>query len=414
MLSMTFVVSGGYRSAQGSSPELTTLHAFSSNASDGGFPVGGVVIGSHGVLYGTTDSGGAYGMGTVFALTPPASPGGTWTEAVLYNFTGGSDGGDPSASVVIGDNGTLYGTTAFLSGTVFSLAPPASPDRPWTETVLHSFLGGSNDGAQPQAGVAIGDDGTLYGTTYDGGASDLGTVFALMPPPSPGDSWREMVLHNFTGGTDDGAQPDAGVVIGSDGVLYGSTYVGGAGSPDCSAGCGTVFSLTPPTSPGGAWAENLLFSFNYGDGGLPNSLTIGSGVLYGTTYTGGTAGYGVVFSLTPPTSPRGSWTLAVLHDFAAPTAHDGEYPTGGVVIGGRGVLYGTTTSGGVRHGTAYSLTPPTSPSASWTESVLHRFTGGVDGGQPYAGLVIGHDGRLYGTTSSGGDAGGGTVFELKP
>jgi len=311
------------------------LHNFTGGG-DGAVPYAGVVIGSGGVLYGATPAGGGSSdFGTVFALTPPASPGGAWTETVLHAFTGGRNGAYPYGNIAIGKSGVLYGTTygggTARSGTVFSLTPPASPGGAWTEAVLHSFTGG-NDGTNPHAGVAIGSGGVLYGTTAHGGSSCCGTVFSLAPPASPGGDWTETVLHDFTGGSD-GTDPYAGVAIGSGGVLYGTTYAGG------SLGAGTVFALTPPASPGDPWAETILLNFSvahpYG------SVVIGNnGVLYSTTSAGGNSGNGSVFSLTPPASPGGQWTETVLHSFAGGT--DGASPFAGVAIGSAGVLYGTT------------------------------------------------------------------------
>jgi len=242
----------------------------------------------------------------VFSLTPPASPGGAWTENVLYSFKGGADGAHPVAGVVIGTGGVLYGTTyaggSSSHGTVFSVTPPASPGGAWTENVLYTFTAGT--GANPKAGVVIGAGGVLYGTTYYGGASNLGTIFNLRPPASPGGPWTRKVLHSFTGATGDGAYPFAGVVIGSGGVLYGTT-VGGGGSTACTSGsapgCGTVFSLTPPASPGGAWTEGVLYSFTGGDGSDPRAgVVIGpGGALYGTTAGGGGSNNGTVFALVP-------------------------------------------------------------------------------------------------------------------
>jgi len=207
------------------------------------------------VLYGTTVNGGSSAFGTVFSLTPPAAPGGAWTEAVLHNFAGPpSDGYALQAGLVIGKGGVLYGTTweggtvpcLDICGTVFSLTPPAAPGGAWTEAVLYSFTGGS-DGDAP-GGVVIGNGGVLYGTTQFGGASNVGTVFSLTPPAAPGGAWTEAVLHSFTGSPNDGADPE-GVVIDVSGVLYGTTQSGG------SSAFGTVFSLTPPAAPGGMWTE---------------------------------------------------------------------------------------------------------------------------------------------------------------
>ena len=357
----TLLVFAACTRAQTPSPTLTTLYT---GGMGGAQPYAGVVIGSGGVLYGTATYGGTgscyLGCGTVFSLTPPASSGGAWTEAVLHSF-GGSDGSYPEASVVIGSGGVLYGTTTFGGsgpcsngcGTVFSLTPPASPGGAWTEAVLYNFQSGSPLSGSP-LGVVIGSAGALYGATSDGGSGSCpggcGTVFSLTPPASPGGVWTETVVHSFAAAID-AAFPDAGVVIGNGGVLYGTGAYGGTGS--CPGGCGAVFSLAPPTSPGGAWTETVLYSFRGGS--------------------------------------------------------DGSGPTAGVVVGSGGVLYGTTAGTGSGAGTVFSLTPPASPGGAWTEAVLHDFTCGSDGCSPFAGVVIGSGGVLYGTTFSTP----GTVFSLK-
>jgi len=380
---------------------------------DGSWPHAGVVINKNGVLYGTTTDGGTVGAGTVFSLTPPASAGGAWTETILHDFTYGTDGSYPQAGVAIGKNGVLYGTTSsggtVGAGTVFSLTPPASPGGAWTERVIYNFMYGT-DGSHPYAGVTVGNNGVLYGTTSSGGTVGAGTVFALAPPETRDGAWTETVIYNFMYGTD-GSWPYAGVVINKNGVLYGTTTDGGT------VGAGTVFSLTPPASPGADWTETILHDFTYGtDGSYPQAgVVIGkNGVLYGTTTSGGTVGAGTVFSLTPPASPGGAWTERVIYNFMYGT--DGSHPYAGVAISKNGVLYGTTTDGGsVGAGTIFSLTPPASPRGAWTETILHNFTYGTDDGSyPAAGVVIGRNGVLYGTTSSGGTVGAGTVFSMTP
>jgi uncharacterized repeat protein (TIGR03803 family) len=165
---------------------------------------------------------------------------------VLYSF-GSSDGFHPFGPVVLGDGEVLHGTTGeggpSGTGTVFSLTPPAYPGGSWAETVLCDFAD-STEGTFPVGGVVIGPGGVLYGTTQQGGSSNEGTVFSLTPPASPGNSWTETVLHSFTGGTD-GGQPLAGVVIDNSGALYGTTEYGGIKKRSCNSGCGTVFMLTP-------------------------------------------------------------------------------------------------------------------------------------------------------------------------
>jgi len=318
-------------------PSLHTLHSFG-GGSDGASPYSeSLAVGCGGVLYGTTQAGGTSNDGTVFALTPPRTPGGSWSETVLHSFNG-SDGTLPSEGVVIGPGGVLYGTTdsggTSNYGVVFSLTPSTPSGDSCTERTLYNFAGGS-DGAHPRQ-LVIGLNG-LYGTTdgYVAGASAMGTVFSLTPPASPGGSWTETTLYTFAGGSD-GATPYTGLVIGAGGVLYGTTFYGGT------ANGGTVFTLTPPASRSASWTEDILHTFTGGsDGSGPYAgVVIGSdGVLYGTTQYGGAAGRGTVFSLTPPASEDGAWTENVLHSFAG---REGAGPVAGIAIGPRGVLYTTT------------------------------------------------------------------------
>ena len=270
------------------------LYSFGSG-SDGAFPFGSMIFDSKGELYGTTAYGGSSGGGTVFQLSPPTSSGGSWAETVLYSFGGTGDGAHPRASLILGSNGDLYGTTAYgggtsNDGTVFQLAPSTTGNG-WTETVLYRFKGGTTDGALPYAPLIFGS-GDLYGTTYGGGTSSVGTVFQLAPSTTGG-SWTETVLYSFKGGTTDGANPAAALILGS-GDLYGTTYGGGTSS------VGTVFQLAPSTT-GGSWTETVLHSFGgTGDGAHPFApLILGSnGDLYGTTaYGGGTSNDGTVFKI---------------------------------------------------------------------------------------------------------------------
>jgi uncharacterized repeat protein (TIGR03803 family) len=184
-------------------------------------------------------------------LTPRYTLGGSWGYSVLYRFRGGSDGEIPQAGLVIGRNGELHGTTiyggssscAFGCGTVFSLTPPASPSETWREMIVHAFTG-APDGANPYTGLVMSNViGVLFGVTGGGGnsACACGTVFALEPPPISGDCWREVVLHNFGGGKS-GSDPQATPVLGTNGVLYGTTLLGGASSTSTEC-CGTVFQL---------------------------------------------------------------------------------------------------------------------------------------------------------------------------
>ena len=427
------LIFASYTVAQPPTGEFKALYSFTPQR--GGPPNPGMTIGGGGVLYGTTGGGPS---GTVFSLSPPASPGGAWTERVLHVFGSNLDGSGPQAGVAIGAGGVLYGTTIYGGtyfcgqdlgcGTVFSVSPPASPGAAWTEAVIHSFSSGGTDGFHPAANLAIGSGGVLYGTTQEGGTGFdalCGTVFSLTPPATPSGAWTEALLYTFPGTGGEGCDPQ-NLVIGKEGELYGTSYSGGA------SGAGTVFLLTPPRSTGGRWAEKVLYSF--GDNGagfavsIPSpSLAIGrDGVLYGTTGFLGTTtatcggGCGTVFSLTPPASPGSAWTEALVYSFGG-APNDGSGPVG-VVIGtgpsGHHMLYGATSGGGANTcgqagcGTVYSLTPPASPGGAWTETILYNFTPTTAIGSVNAGLAIGNDGALYGATGAYNMSGDGSVFAL--
>jgi hypothetical protein len=434
----------------------TTLYTFGS-APDGANPEGPLAVGKNGALYGTTEYGGAYGYeeppsrgvgyGTVFSLTPPMSPGGAWTKTTLWNFGGTTaDGAYPVGGLAIGPNGTLYGvTTATLGGdgvgTVFSLTPPPAAGGSWTETVLHNFGTASNDGWYG-SDLVMGARGVLYGTTLGGGAYGTycgvvsfycgGTVFSLSPPGSEGGTWTESVLWAFGGFQGDGIAPSS-VVIGGDGVLYGTTEVGGpyyvppyGGCADAPRGkaiyCeGTVFSLTPPTAEGEPWTENVLWSFGGPDstGSWPNGVVVGSGgVLYGTTRQTSKVGvFGTVFSLSPPSLPGGAWSEQDIHGFLANGAQSGGggSPYGSLLIGESGALYGTTFDGGdAGVGAIFVLRPPASPAEPWAPATLWDFEAGSGGQCPAAGLVMSGHGVLYGTTSGTYCGPVASVFELTP
>ncbi|MBZ5665767.1 MAG: hypothetical protein LAO30_14290 [Acidobacteriia bacterium] len=360
----------------------SVLHSFALNDTDGYYPYAGLAIDTTGNLYGTTYEGGSYNEGTVFKVSPSG------TVTALHSF-GGGDGANPYLCRVVRDKaGNLYGVTiqggANGVGTVFKLSPTG------TETVLHSFAADGKDGYRPYASLAIDTTGNLYGTTTSGGASSYGTVFKVTP------SGTETVLYSFKGGTD-GCNPyNSGVVLGKKGVLYGATVACGANA------VGTVFKLTRTGT------ETVLHSFaNSGtDGFNPYAglvLDKTTGNFYGTTYYGGASDAGTVFMVTP------TGTETVVHSFAT-DGKDGYHPYAGLVLDKTGNLYGTTSAGGVSGlGTAFKITP------SGTETVLHSFANnGTDGYYPYASLVLGKKGILYGTTYVGGGLGYGTVFKIVP
>jgi uncharacterized repeat protein (TIGR03803 family) len=324
----------------------TVLYSFTGGM-DGAFPSEKLVLDARGNLYGTTIYGGnaqcnvwfQYTCGTVFKVTPAGQ------ETVLYRFTGGKDGGNPMASVVLDAKGNLYGTTfeggagtcPGNCGTVFKVTPRGK------ETVLHSF--NRADGAYPEAGLVFDKKGNLYGTTAAGGKfQNAGTVFKLTP------SGKETVLHSFPLGftTTDGAQPRTGLVFDKKGNLYGTTLRGG--DRGCSGGagfgCGVVFKVTPSD-------EDVIYTFTGGpDGAYPSDLVLdASGNMYGTTPNGGVYGLGTVFKVTP----TGQETI--LHTFNGFPA-DGAYPEAGLVWDANGNLYGTSGVGGAYgYGTVFKLVP---------------------------------------------------------
>ncbi|MGA8149439.1 MAG: choice-of-anchor tandem repeat GloVer-containing protein [Terriglobales bacterium] len=269
-----------------------------------------------------------------------------------------------------------------------------------TYKVLHRFTG--TDGNSPSAGLIFDQSGNLYGTTRYGGGNGSGVVFELIP--NQDGSWTESVVHSFTGSYD-GYRPFATLIFDQAGSLYGTTQYGGAKRG------GIVFELTP--SAGGSWKESILYNFsdgNYGGEPLDSVVLDQTGNLYGTTTSGGNlggcsaTGCGVVFKLTP--MPGGSWKETKLHRFTG--GKDGGVPYAGLIFDQAGNLYGTTTSrgnlsycNGTGCGVVFKLTPM--PGGSWKETALHQFTGGKDGASPYASLIFDQSGNLYGTTTSGGN-----------
>jgi uncharacterized repeat protein (TIGR03803 family) len=204
---------------------------------DGSAPSSGLIFDGKGNLYGMTSAGGERNLGAVIQLTPAS--GGSWTERVLYSFQGGDDGAQPHGGLIFDAAGNLYGTTALggaaQGGTVFMLTPDSSGS--WSETVLYTFTGGA-DGGLPLDSVAFDLAGNLYGTTVEGGSDAAGTVFSLKPTALG--AWRETVLHSFDGPlSKDGINPEAPVIFDKTGNLYGTALGAGDGS------VGVVFRITP-------------------------------------------------------------------------------------------------------------------------------------------------------------------------
>lgn len=356
------------------------LYNFTGGA-DGRNPNGPLVRDASGNLYGTTQNGGASNWGTVFKLDKAGH------ETVLYSFTGGADGGTPTAGVIRDSDGNLYGTNDIAGasapicaeigcGLVFKL------DSTGHETVLYSFSNGPY--MYPGVSKLIRDSaGNLYGTIHDGGPTGEGGVFKV------DSSGKGTILYAFPGG--DGVDPGANLTRTPSGTILGTTVFGGEWN------AGTVFMISPRGK------ETVLHHFTGGaDGGLPQGSVIqdAEGNIYGTASQGGGFGQGVVFKIDP------SGKESVLHDF---NGLDGAAPVSGVTRDSEGNLYGTTFFGGTTGGSGvvYQLDP------SGNETVLYSFSG-PDGANPTSGVVRDSAGNLYGTTSRGGPAGtgSGVVYKL--
>lgn len=360
---------------------FTVLHTFG-GVGDGQQAQFGVIAGSDGALYGVTTNGGANNLGTVFTLGKDGS-----NYAVLFSF-GGTNGQYPQAGLLEGSDHLLYGTTSYRRtnsyGTIFQINKTGS-----NYVTLHDFTGANDDGWYPR-NLIEGDDGALYGTCTDGGMEGQGIVFKLNK--SGGDY---TVLHHFSWTNNDGRLPQSGLLKASDSLLYGTTASGGR------ADYGALYRLEQTGSN-----AIVVASFNWpgGDGWNPlaNLIEASDGVLYGTTFNGGSNEFGTVFRMNKDQSG-----YAVLHHFDWAT--DGAFPRGGVIEGANGALFGTAFEGGSNSfGTVFTLSKDGSGF-----SVLHHFSGlNGDGSHPQAALLQGSDGALYGTTAQGGSNGWGTVFTL--
>ena len=374
--------------------KLTVLHTFS--GPDGLMPYSGVTLDQGGNLYGTTYGGGSSGLGTVYQLKRHGS---SYIHNQLHAFTGGNDGQQPLGGLIFGPDGALYGTTSggeVTSGTIFTLRPPATACHtalcPWTEPLVYDVGGfngiqptygqvafdqsgyiygttafggneygdvyelsrsgdgwtgkelyvfGDPDAMYPPHNVVFDSAGNLYGTADAGGTDDEGAVFELVPS---GSGWSERILASFgAADTGIGGFPVAGLIMDGAGNFYGAT----AGD-DTTA---SVFELSPS---GSSWRLTALHSFATSGnsvGPFGNLVMDNNGNLYGTTMALGAFGMGNIFKLSP--SGNG-WIYTDLYDFS--NSGDGEYPTGDLIIDSEGNLYGTNL-GESGHGVVWELTP---------------------------------------------------------
>jgi uncharacterized repeat protein (TIGR03803 family) len=414
------------------------LHSFAATTNDAKQPYAGLIQARDGALYGTTQFGGISNQGAIFTLQTDASG-----YSLLHQFTGAAgDGSQPTAKLIEGSDDALYGTTHFGGntnlGTVFKLNKDGT-----AFSILHSFSGTIHDGAHPYASLIEGPDGMLYGTTIEGGTADRGTVFKLT---QGGQNYS--ILHNFTGTTNDGAQPYSPLLRASDDRLYGATAFGG------NTDSGTLFQIDPdgtayqllrsfintnqnPSLPysvliedsdgalhGATWAGGnnnhgalyrlnkdgqdftVLHSFARGQDAIApygTLLEASNQILYGTTWTGGSHDQGTIFKL----NQNGS-QYAILRNLSDSDG-DGTLLNAGLIEGTDGSLYGTAVTGGPNNsGAVIAIDKDGS-----RFRVLRNFTGTAgDGFYPYAGLLEASDGALYGTTAYGGTSSRGTIFRM--
>jgi uncharacterized repeat protein (TIGR03803 family) len=350
---------------------------------------------------------------TVFAMIGATSAVASPTERMLFDFTNMRSGLAPQSGVVFGPDGALYGTTleggsstlgGGGSGEVFRLAPPAPSHTGWRQEVLHTFTDRPSDGKNPYGNLVVDSTGTLYGTTAVGGASGFGAIFRLSSsgPISDNNCWNYSLIFSFLGGS--GTYPKGPLLIDSAGNLYGTTSSGGAFDG------GVVFKMTPPAPGQTGWTQTVLHIVSPDQDGYPINPALAmdrSGAIFGTIQQGrrgsNRSEHGSVFKLTPPMGLDTGWKYSVLYNFTNEST--GSIPKSGVVIGADGVLYGTTSSGAAGHGAVYALTPPGSSKDRWVATVVHNLPRGPNAQASDGTLTIDRSGSLFGTS-------GGIVFGL--
>ena len=373
-----------YRMSQGGT--LTTLANFYNNTNatlSGNNPQSSLVQGADGNFYGTTNTGGLYGNGTVFKMTPA----GQVTILVSFNSTSVPRGSNPVSGLTVGTDGNFYGVTqnggTSSLGTIFQVTPAG------VLTTLVNFTGttGSFLGSSPRSALTLAADGSFYGTTATGGAGGFGTIFKV----TPAGVLTTLVQFTGTTGAYPGSTPIGALVQGTDGSLYGSTSLGGVNN------LGTAFKVTTTAT------FTSLTSFTGASGSVLGTNPKGAlvqmpdGNFYGTTQSGGVNNLGTVFSITP------AGALTTLVNFTGSTgAALGTTPQGALVVGTDGAMYGTTNSGGLNNvGSIFKVT------TGGLFTTLVNVTAAPNIGR----LVQGAAGNLFGSTLGGGGANGfGTLF----
>jgi uncharacterized repeat protein (TIGR03803 family) len=394
----------------------TLLHTFV-GGSDGTFPASTLIRDGARNLYGTTFSGGGHGnfgqgSGTVFQLS--RNPNGRWSEHVLYQFTGGTDGLNPYGALLLDAKGNLYGTTlsggAHNLGTVYKLVPPASSGGTWSQKVLYSFAGG-NDGEVPYGGVIADARGNLYGTTSGGGGTNSGTIFELSPKGAS--AWSESVLYTFNFLSGEG--PYCSLVMDTNGKLYGTTFRGGNNDG------GTAFQLSPVPGGWSLNFIHHFANILGGNGDasepLAGMIIDRSGNLYGTALGGGVSSGGAVFEISPS---QGGWQEQVIHSFTANSDGYIPYgilafgPSGSLF---GTTEYGGGLGQCFFHVLAYcgTIFKMSGSGSNWSESTYLSFdNAGPFGFGPVTGVLVSADGTLYATAEVGGTSDDGTILAITP
>lgn len=433
-----------------SAASLTTLYSFTGGA-DGAFLNGALVLGPKNSLIGTALGGGMNNDGTLFQLTPPAATGGAWSFAVIHSFADGADGATP-VSLVNGTGSAIYGITMYGGGyaacqvngvahgcgTIFEATPPAAGQTGWTVTTLHAFTALA-DGYYP-SGLTRDASGNLIGFAQGGtgncttaASSGCGVVFRLSPPAAGSTAWNFTTLYNFAAPSDGLAPSGTPLVDPATGVIYGQTAAGGAtGSTACApqAGCGEVFSVTPPEAGSTIWTKTAILLSNgiSGTGALNGMIEDSSGDLFGLTNAGGrdtaaclaqpsagvAAGCGVAFELAAPAAGTSKRVLSAIWNFT--NGADGSYPYYSAFTVKSGTYYATAGGDGKKtFGAVVGFTPPAAGGTKWTQSTLYGFKAQTDGAQPVGQLIL-RGGVFYGVTYGGfpGPAAHGSVFALTP
>lgn len=397
--------------------KLTYLYSFGTVPAVGGQPNGPLLQASDGNFYGTTRAGGTsgctVGCGVLFRVTPA----GVATALHAFGDTAG-DGEKPSAPLIQGSDGALYGTTAFGgahgAGTVYRITLAG------TYTILYSFGASPSDGMVPTAGLIQASDGNFYGTTTNGGANsctnvpgtsnNCGTVFRITP------AGVKTTLYSFGASASDGVQPEAPLVEGSDGSFYGTTVTGGAHActtASATNNCGTVFRITP----GGV--ATILHSFGRPTGSTtvvgiaPQGPLIRGldGALYGTTVSGGDGACGGFFGCGTIYRMTAAGSVTILHQFAVGSTQNGYGPSPFLIQAADGNIYGTTGSGGALGGSLFGTVFRFTPGGVFTR--LYSFGPASSPTNPVGGLIQGNDGAFYGLTFYGQTGlASGTIFRL--